>query len=146
MITPVLGLLDNRVESQPPSRLGALNEPRLGRKEPTWLSNQAIGPKGGGNGGPGSKTSCQWTVVSCWLGGNSRSLDSAAVRSARDDSRREGQKAGCIILAVSWLGCGFGECENRSGKQQRIRKVVDPLNLDCGARVEHLHDQYWVYR
>src|SRR5712671_5027960 len=34
-----------------------------------------------------------------------------------------------------------GERENRSSKQQRIRKVVDPLNLDRDARVGQLRDQ-----
>jgi hypothetical protein len=37
--------------------------------------------------------------------------------------------------------CRAGERENRSGKQQGVRKVVDPLNLGRGARVEHLRDQ-----
>src|SRR6266478_8545093 len=43
------------------------------------------------------------------------------------------------ILIRAWRGAG--ERENRSSKQQRVRKVVDPLNLDRGARVGHLHDQ-----
>src|SRR5258708_31462948 len=34
-----------------------------------------------------------------------------------------------------------GERENRSGKQQRIRKIVDPLNLDRDARVGQLRNQ-----
>src|SRR5712671_2492867 len=34
-----------------------------------------------------------------------------------------------------------GERENRSRKQQRIRKVVDPLNLDRDARVGQLCNQ-----
>src|SRR5229473_2655844 len=43
------------------------------------------------------------------------------------------------ILIRAWRGAG--ERENRSGKQQRVRKVVDPLNLDRGAGVGHLRDQ-----
>src|SRR6266853_6862627 len=34
-----------------------------------------------------------------------------------------------------------GKRENRSSKQQRIRKVVDPLNLDRDARVGQLRNQ-----
>src|SRR5258708_38918764 len=34
-----------------------------------------------------------------------------------------------------------GERENRSGKQQRVRKGIDPLNLGHGAWVGHLRDQ-----
>src|SRR6266851_1836064 len=43
------------------------------------------------------------------------------------------------ILIAAWRGAG--ERENRSGKQQRVRKIVDPLNLGRGARVGHLRDQ-----
>src|SRR5882757_800330 len=43
------------------------------------------------------------------------------------------------ILIRAWRGAG--ERKDRSSKQQRVRKVVDPLNLDRGARVGHLHDQ-----
>src|SRR5438445_3553443 len=43
------------------------------------------------------------------------------------------------ILIRAWRGAG--ERENRSGKQQRVRKVVDPLNLGRGAGVGHLRDQ-----
>src|SRR5260370_10975041 len=39
----------------------------------------------------------------------------------------------------SWRGAG--ERENRSGKPQRVHKLVDPLNLRGGARVGHLRDQ-----
>jgi len=42
------------------------------------------------------------------------------------------------ILIRRWRRAG--ERENRSGKQ-RVHKVVDPLNLDRGARVGHLRDQ-----
>src|SRR5271163_5350951 len=44
-------------------------------------------------------------------------------------------------LIGAWRGAG--ERENRCGKQQRVRKVVDPLNLDRGARVGHLRDEDW---
>src|SRR5712692_11862128 len=43
------------------------------------------------------------------------------------------------ILIRAWRRAG--ERENRSGKQQRVRKVVDPLNLDRSARVGHLRNQ-----
>src|SRR5216683_2579583 len=43
------------------------------------------------------------------------------------------------ILIRAWRGAG--ERENRSGKQQRVRKVVDPLNLGRGAGVGYLRDQ-----
>src|ERR1700693_685082 len=43
------------------------------------------------------------------------------------------------ILIRAWRRAR--ERENRSGKQQRVRKVIDPLNLDCGARVGDLRDQ-----
>lgn len=39
----------------------------------------------------------------------------------------------CGVSIRAWRrGC---EREERSGKQQRVEKVVDPLNLDPGARV-----------
>src|ERR1700739_3807326 len=43
------------------------------------------------------------------------------------------------ILVCAWRGTG--ERENRSGKQQRVRKIVEPFNLHSGARVGDLHDQ-----
>jgi hypothetical protein len=44
------------------------------------------------------------------------------------------QQVGRRHLIRAWRGAG--ERENRSSKKQRVRKIVDPLNLDRDARVQ----------
>ena len=51
--------------------------------------------------------------------------------------QKDGDRQGSVLRRVSDTGrpVALGERENRSGKQQRVGEVVDPLHLDSDPRL-----------